>query len=209
MFDWNVERIELLRRYHAEGLTSSEIAWRLQGGVTRNAVIGKLHRLGRTNGPRRVTIAPTIWTPERVARFKEMHGNGSPYADIAAEFGISVNAARKKAFKLGLQPRASADYSTGNHRPRLATRSGFTLRWKPALPEPSTDGACDIVAATGCLWAITPHDCDKAGHLFCNHPKAEKGPYCEFHAEMNRARPEPKAKGYRRVMIPTSLLRVA
>ena len=42
---WNDERVELLKRLWAEGLSASQIASRL-GGVTRNAVIGKVHRLG-------------------------------------------------------------------------------------------------------------------------------------------------------------------
>ena len=42
---WNDERVELLKKLWADGLSASQIASRL-GGVTRNAVIGKVHRLG-------------------------------------------------------------------------------------------------------------------------------------------------------------------
>ena len=42
---WTEERVELLKKLWAEGLSASQIATRL-GGVTRNAVIGKVHRLG-------------------------------------------------------------------------------------------------------------------------------------------------------------------
>lgn len=42
---WTDERVELLKKYWAEGLSASQIAKRL-GEVTRNAVIGKVHRLG-------------------------------------------------------------------------------------------------------------------------------------------------------------------
>ncbi|HXF89561.1 MAG TPA: GcrA family cell cycle regulator [Xanthobacteraceae bacterium] len=42
---WTRERIEQLRTLHQRGLSASQIAARL-GGVTRNAVIGKLHRMG-------------------------------------------------------------------------------------------------------------------------------------------------------------------
>ena len=41
---WTEERVELLRKLWAEGLSASQIAGRL-GEVTRNAVIGKVHRL--------------------------------------------------------------------------------------------------------------------------------------------------------------------
>ena len=42
---WTDERVELLKKLWADGLSASQIAAEL-GGVTRNAVIGKVHRLG-------------------------------------------------------------------------------------------------------------------------------------------------------------------
>lgn len=42
---WTDERIELLRKLYDDGLSCGQIAQRLRG-VTRNAVIGKVHRLG-------------------------------------------------------------------------------------------------------------------------------------------------------------------
>lgn len=42
---WTEERVERLKQLWMEGLSASQIAAEL-GGVTRNAVIGKVHRLG-------------------------------------------------------------------------------------------------------------------------------------------------------------------
>ena len=42
---WTDERVETLKKLWAEGHSASQIAAEL-GGVTRNAVIGKVHRLG-------------------------------------------------------------------------------------------------------------------------------------------------------------------
>ena len=42
---WTDERVEHLKRLWSEGLSASQIAAEL-GGITRNAVIGKVHRLG-------------------------------------------------------------------------------------------------------------------------------------------------------------------
>src|SRR5436853_1786140 len=42
---WTDERVELLKKLWADGLSASQIAAEL-GGITRNAVIGKVHRLG-------------------------------------------------------------------------------------------------------------------------------------------------------------------
>ncbi|MGX7708329.1 GcrA family cell cycle regulator [Methylobacterium sp. Gmos1] len=42
---WTKERVELLKRLWSDGRSASQIAAEL-GGVSRNAVIGKVHRLG-------------------------------------------------------------------------------------------------------------------------------------------------------------------
>lgn len=42
---WTDERVELLKKLWNDGLSASQIAAEL-GGITRNAVIGKVHRLG-------------------------------------------------------------------------------------------------------------------------------------------------------------------
>lgn len=85
---WTEERIETLRRLVDEGLTSSQIAMEL-GGVTRNAVIGKLHRLqiklktawgnNRGDKPRRVRKM----RQDRVARFVHRQVNGHGYRSHA------------------------------------------------------------------------------------------------------------------------------
>jgi GcrA cell cycle regulator len=43
---WTEERVERLKKLWSDGLSASQIAADLAGGVTRNAVIGKVHRLG-------------------------------------------------------------------------------------------------------------------------------------------------------------------
>ena len=54
--NWTDERVELLRKLWSEGLSASQIAAQL-GGVTRNAVIGKVHRL-KLSSRGRSTAAP-------------------------------------------------------------------------------------------------------------------------------------------------------
>jgi len=61
---WTAERIEQLRNYVVSGLTCSQIAAEI--GVTRNAVIGKIHRLGLAPG--RPAAAPARSCPPRVRR---------------------------------------------------------------------------------------------------------------------------------------------
>ena len=45
LINWTDDRVEQLKNMWTEGLSASQIA-RALGGVTRNAVIGKVHRLG-------------------------------------------------------------------------------------------------------------------------------------------------------------------
>jgi GcrA cell cycle regulator len=61
---WNTERVEQLRHFVGAGLTCSQIAAEI--GVTRNAVIGKIHRLGL--GPGRPAAAPGRPCPPRLRR---------------------------------------------------------------------------------------------------------------------------------------------
>lgn len=61
---WTDERVTLLRKLWAEGLSASQIAKQL-GGVTRNAVIGKVHRLGLAG---RATPSRPAKRPVRAAR---------------------------------------------------------------------------------------------------------------------------------------------
>jgi len=61
---WTEERVATLRKLWAEGLSASQIAKQL-GSVTRNAVIGKVHRLGLAG---RATPSRPAKRPVRVAR---------------------------------------------------------------------------------------------------------------------------------------------
>ena len=75
---WDEPRTELLTRLWLSGETARKIAERLGGGITRNAVIGKAHRLGLTGKqgstsavPKRTRISPPRMSsqqPERKPR---------------------------------------------------------------------------------------------------------------------------------------------
>ena len=63
---WTEERVEQLKKLWTEGHSASQIANQL-GGVTRNAVIGKVHRLGLSG---RATPSRPVKRPPRLARPK-------------------------------------------------------------------------------------------------------------------------------------------
>jgi GcrA cell cycle regulator len=58
-FMWTDERVELLRKLWAEGLSASQIAAQL-GSVSRNAVIGKVHRLKLSGRGRTTSATPRV-----------------------------------------------------------------------------------------------------------------------------------------------------
>ncbi len=62
---WTDERVEMLKKLWADGLSASQVAKQL-GGVTRNAVIGKVHRLGLSG--RATPSRPARPRPQTTAR---------------------------------------------------------------------------------------------------------------------------------------------
>src|SRR4051812_30768951 len=55
---WTKERIERLKELWTEGLSASQIAAELGEGVSRNAMLGKAHRLGLAQSERREASTP-------------------------------------------------------------------------------------------------------------------------------------------------------
>ncbi len=104
---WTDERVELLKRMWAEGQSASQIAKEL-GGVTRNAVIGKVHRLGLSNRA----------------------GDGAAQGDEAEAPVAAPAAARAEAPRPAEVPRAAAPQPE-------APRAAPVERAAPAAPAPS------------------------------------------------------------------------
>ena len=104
---WNDERVELLKKLWADGLSASQIAGRL-GGVTRNAVIGKVHRLGlsgRATTSRMKSHRPRVRSQNAAKRLMKPRfanvgnpalrqlylGDTEPYTPPAEELVIPMN----------------------------------------------------------------------------------------------------------------------
>ena len=91
---WTDERVELLKKLWAEGLSASQIAGRL-GGVTRNAVIGKVHRLGLSG---RATSSRSSTPRPRRTHVPRQHRAPS------IMFGTRGNVALKPSYEEELEP---------------------------------------------------------------------------------------------------------
>ena len=106
---WNDERVDLLKKLWSDGLSASQIAGRL-GGVTRNAVIGKVHRLGlsgrattsrmKSHRPRARSQASKRLMKPRFATLgnpalRQLYlGDSEPYTPSAEELEIPLNERR-------------------------------------------------------------------------------------------------------------------
>lgn len=92
---WAKERIELLKKLHAAGLSAAQIAAKL-GGVTRNAVIGKLGRLElagtrpRTAHPKASAPLPPVAYGSGVATILELNSTNCHWPMDADFCGASA-----------------------------------------------------------------------------------------------------------------------
>ncbi len=96
---WNDERVELLKKLWGDGLSASQIAAEL-GAVTRNAVIGKVHRLGLSGRtkvaapvqqrPRKQAASPAVRPAARSVSAPQVRGNVALAAQPMAEAFIEV-----------------------------------------------------------------------------------------------------------------------
>ena len=155
-FDWSAARIALLRQRWAEGLSASAIAGELGPGVSRCAVLGKIHRLKlkqpkfkqrhtRKEGPR-----PRAPRPR--ARSKRAGGRGQ--SRLMAAFHA-----------LGLDAFFGAPDTRAVHQ-----HAGKAFG--PAC------GLLELTAAT-CRWPVG--DPGEADFAFCGAAPFERYPYCVGH----------------------------
>ena len=89
---WTDERVELLKKLWTDGLSASQIAGQL-GQVTRNAVIGKVHRLGlsgrmKSSSSIARTAKPRLRTPMRPTMQHTSFGSNALKAEAQVERGL-------------------------------------------------------------------------------------------------------------------------
>src|ERR1700726_4879491 len=88
---WTEERVETLKKLWADGLSASQIATEL-GGITRNAVIGKVHRLGlsgRAKSPSSSTPRPRkARAPPHMLRIQRPQMRGNTALAHAFEYDV-------------------------------------------------------------------------------------------------------------------------
>ena len=156
---WTDERVDLLKKLWADGLSARQIADQL-GGVTRNAVIGKVHRLGLSG--RATTSRPKTMRPRK----KRVEAINTPSAGAGGRPATSGVTARA----------ASAHQSPG-----LENFPTALLTPIDELVIPLKDRVTmETLKESHCKWPIG--DPAEEDFHFCGRGRHEDGVYCEFHA---------------------------
>lgn len=190
---WTEERVETLKRLWSEGQSASQIA-RTLGGVTRNAVIGKVHRLGLSNRNQdAATTAPS--TPEpaaepAAANSKAAAADEKPAAK--AEEPAAPAAAEKEAEAEVEEPEAAQPAPVFTPR-RPIVPAGQPLPPQPSANEISPEALASVrevekrslklslmeLTERTCKWPIGDPATEK--FWFCGLPAQPGKPYCEAH----------------------------
>ncbi len=173
---WTDDRVETLKQLWGDGMSASQIAKAL-GGVTRNAVIGKVHRLGLSN--------------RGTASGGQTASGEAKKADKPARPGRPVKAAA--------EPKAAAAVAVAARPAPVMVRTQPVIRdatqpRAPGLPTPEEQAARATLAEIGkmarrldllsltertCKWPIG--DPTEESFHFCGLPSAAGKPYCEHH----------------------------
>lgn len=187
---WTEERVELLKKLWAEGKSASAIAKEL-GSVTRNAVIGKVHRLNLANRNGPEPEAEPV--PEPVAAVAEE----PPAPEPAPEPVQAQPEPEPEAPNLAQAPVREVAPVGGTVVPIPGRRPG-AIPGQPLPPQPSASEISpealanqrevEKVARKLTLMELTERTCkwpigDPAtdNFYFCGLPVVPGKPYCEAH----------------------------
>ncbi len=176
---WTDERVETLKTMWTEGKSASQIAKEL-GGVTRNAVIGKVHRLGLSN---RAQPAKTGSADEPAAKPTE---------------AAKPKPAAAKAPDPAPQPKPAETPVVREvaHRPKPIVPAGQPLPPQPSQSEITEEQRANLAALEKkarkltllqltertCKWPIGDPATEE--FWFCGHPTQPGKPYCETHVSV-------------------------
>ena len=157
---WTDERVMRLRELWAQGFSASQIAGQLGGGVTRNAVIGKVHRL-------------------------KLSGRAKPANSSQRTRSTSRPGGRRRAGSAGVKPRIMATPIIGATALKPTEVEEEDVR---AAPDQATELFIppeERISLLGlnektCKWPIG--DPLVSDFYFCGRNAGDSGPYCEFHA---------------------------
>ena len=189
---WTDERIETLKTMWADGATASQIAEKL-GDVSRNAVIGKAHRLGLKSRPSPVKAnekpksAPTAETPtpakaakpkpEPEAKEKPAAGPEAAAAPVTSQPLPNPSSDLPKIVSVG--PGGFLRQGPGDQQPPIPPAP--PRRLVPAKPDPAIADKTSLLDLSDkvCRWPMG-HPGEADFH-FCGEAVNPGFPYCVQH----------------------------
>jgi len=161
---WTEERGERLKNLWAEGLSASQIAVQL-GGTSRNAVIGKVHRL-KLSGRSRTAPGPARQRKARDAASSQRDTHGRDAASQGKNATPVVGAT-------ALQPEAAVE--------AVAVPAAVQERAAVVVPISRRLALTELTERT-CKWPIG--DPLSEDFHFCGNDAGDSGPYCAYHARL-------------------------
>ncbi|TRW97483.1 GcrA cell cycle regulator [Paracoccus sp. M683] len=186
---WTDERVETLKRMWSEGQSASAIAKEL-GGVTRNAVIGKVHRLGLSNRNDEAEAAPVkAAAPEPVAAPEPAR---KPAKKVEAKAEPKAEKPQPSAPEPAEEePAPQPTFTPVPRRPIVP--AGQPLPPQPSANEISPEALASVreiekrarklslmeLTERTCKWPIGDPATEK--FWFCGLPSQPGKPYCEAH----------------------------
>ncbi|HEV2569077.1 GcrA family cell cycle regulator [Sphingomonas sp.] len=189
---WTDERIEQLKSMWEKGMTASQIADEL-GGVSRNAVIGKAHRLGLQARPSPVREGKDDGLTAPVAAAAPVE----PRAEAPRPIAPRAPAPERPPVAPAATPAATADAAPAQPQIRSIGPGGFLRqapgeqsapippapprRLVPAKPSPEIAGKTSLLDLNDriCKWPLG-HPGEPDFH-FCGDPVNPGFPYCVAH----------------------------
>jgi len=164
---WTDERVELLKKLWMEGLSASQIAAELGDGVTRNAVIGKVHRLKLSARAKPTNTATRTRPAQRAAPRRVSTGSSSAGMGMHKPRASIMRTQTIGATALAASPEVEAEVYVAPQVQELF------------IPEDKRLSLLQLNEHT-CKWPIG--DPLSKDFYFCGQQSNEGIPYCEFHA---------------------------
>ena len=187
---WTEERIERLKKMWHDGATASQIADEL-GGVSRNAVIGKAHRLGLEQRPSPVKPGeekeakkPAAATPRPAPKVEAARPAPAPIPTPAAPAGAhpappAPNRSAPEMQYRSIGPGGFIRQGPGDQQPPIPPAP--PRRLVPAKPSPEVADKTGLLDLNDrvCKWPMG-HPGEPDFH-FCGQPANPGFPYCVQH----------------------------
>jgi len=176
---WTDERVELLKKMWGEGQSASQIAKEL-GGVTRNAVIGKVHRLGLSNRATKTDAKPKAEAKPKPA--PKPKAAAKPAAEPKTEPKPEPQTTSATPPKPAMSPARKAIIPAGQPLPPQPSANEISPEALAKVNEVEKSAKkltlMELTERT-CKWPVGDPATDD--FWFCGLPVQAGKPYCEAH----------------------------